>query len=133
MQIYINIDVDDLERGITFYSALGLHLVRRLFDGAVAEMAGAGALVHLLTKDAGSLTGPGVARTFSRHWTPVHLDFCVDDLDTALARAVAAGAVQESAPRNHRWGRIVTLADPFGHGVCLMQLAPGGYDQVAVQ
>jgi predicted enzyme related to lactoylglutathione lyase len=132
MEMYINIDVDDLERGIHFYSALGLRLARRLFNGAVAEMAGAPSPVHLLKKESGSQAAPGAARSFDRHWTPVHLDFCVSDLDAALQRAVAAGAVLERAPRDYAWGRIATLADPFGHGLCLMQLAPGGYDHVAV-
>ena len=42
MQLYVNIDVDDVDRAIAFYtSGLGLTLARRLFGGAVAEMAGA--------------------------------------------------------------------------------------------
>lgn len=61
MDIYINIDVDDLERGIDFYSALGLRLVRRLFDGAVAEMSGANAPVHLLHTAPGSRGGAGTS------------------------------------------------------------------------
>lgn len=126
MQLYVNIDVDDLERALAFYSALGLHLSRRLFDGAVAEMTGASAPIHLLRKASGSSTA-GAKRHYGRHWTPVHLDFCVDDLDAALARALAAGATLEGAVRAADWGRIATLADPFGHGLCLMQLAPGGY------
>lgn len=130
MQLYVNIDVDDLDQAIAFYSALGLRLSRRLFDGAVAEMTGASALIHLLRKAPGSSTA-GAARHYERHWTPVHLDFCVKDLDAALARALAAGAVLEGTVRASDWGRIATLADPFGHGLCLMQLAPGGYDLAA--
>lgn len=132
MDLYINIDVDDLDRGIAFYTALGLHLSRRLFDGRVAEMTGASAPIHLLHKPAGSSTAGGApARSYSRHWTPVHLDLCVSDLDAALAAALAAGAVLEGGVRTAAWGRIATLADPFGHGLCLMQLAPGGYDHAA--
>lgn len=135
MQIYINIDVDDIERAINFYTAgLGLQLVRRLFGGAVAELAGASSPIQLLSKAAASTTANGAAtRNYARHWTPVHLDFCVDDLDAALARALDAGATLEGEARTLAWGRIATLGDPFGHGLCLMQLAPGGYDAAAVQ
>ncbi len=133
MQLYINIDVDDVDNAIAFYTrGLGLHLSRRLFDGAVAELTGASSPIHLLQKAAASVTAQGAAtRDYARHWTPVHLDFCVDDLDTAIARATAAGAVVEGDVRQYDWGRIATLADPFGHGLCLMQLALGGYDNVA--
>ena len=133
MQLYINIDVEDVDRAVAFYTeAIGLHLSRRLFDGAVAEMGGASAPIHLLPKAGGSVTAQGTARRdYARHWTPVHLDFCVDDLDVAIARATAAGAVVEGDARQYDWGRIATLADPFGHGLCLMQLMPGGYDNVA--
>ena len=126
MQLYVNIDVDDLDNAVAFYtSALGLSLSRKLFGGAVAELTGAAAPIHLLTK------APDSERHYARHWTPVHLDFCVDDLDAAVTRALSAGAVQESALRENTWGRIATFSDPFGHGFCLMQLAAGGYDSVA--
>lgn len=136
MQLYINIDVDDLDRAIAFYTgALGLTLSRRLFGGAVAELSGAAAPIHLLTKPAGSApaAGAGTPRGYARHWTPVHLDFCVDALESAVARAVSAGAVQEGPLREFGWGRIATFSDPFGHGFCVMQLAPDGYDSVADQ
>ncbi len=135
MQLYINIDVDDLDKAIAFYSgALDLRLSRMLFGGAVAELSGAASPIHLLRKPARSASsaGAGPQRDYARHWTPVHLDFCGDQLDAALARAIDAGAVQEGPLREYGWGRIATFGDPFGHGFCLMQLAPGGYDSVAV-
>ena len=133
MQLYINIDVDNLESAIAFYTGgLGLHLSRRLFGGAVAELTGAAAPIHLLTKAPASITAQGAAtRNYVRHWTPVHLDFCVADLEAAVRRAVAAGAVLEGEIRDYNWGRIASLGDPFGHGLCLMQLSAGGYDHVA--
>jgi 3D-(3,5/4)-trihydroxycyclohexane-1,2-dione acylhydrolase (decyclizing) len=39
----------------------------------------------------------------------------------ALARAVAAGAVVEAPACEAPYGRIAMLADPFGHGFCLIQ------------
>jgi uncharacterized glyoxalase superfamily protein PhnB len=51
-------------------------------------------------------------------------------VDSAVDRAVAAGAVVESAPSDTVWGRIAMLADPFGHGFCLLKFTGGGYDEL---
>lgn len=66
-----------------------------------------------------------------RHWTPVHLDFVVPDLDAAIDRARLAGATLEGAPTTHAYGRLALLADPFGHGFCLIEFTGRGYDAIA--
>lgn len=132
-QIYINIDVDDLERAIAFYSAgLNLLLKRRLFGGRVAELEGGTSTIHLLTKPTGSAAVPHSAqgRDYRRHWTPVHLDFVVPDIDKAVSTAIAAGATLEREVQCYTWGKIAAVADPFGHGICLIQLLGKGYDEV---
>jgi len=134
MQLLVNIDVDNIERAIEFYrGAFGLRLGRRLFDGSVVEMLGASSMIYLLAKPAGSSASPQVSsvRDYHRHWTPVHLDFEVEDIGTAVERAVAAGARLENEPRSFNWGRLATLSDPFGHGFCLLQFTDRGYDAVA--
>ena len=96
-------------------------------------MLGASSPIYLLAKPAGSAPCPGVAegRTYRRHWTPVHLDFVVPDLEAAVGTARAAGAVLEGGPETYSWGRLATLADPFGHGFCLIQFVGRGYDEIA--
>ncbi|MFZ1103921.1 MAG: VOC family protein [Hyphomicrobiaceae bacterium] len=131
--LLVNIDVDDLERAVEFYTAaLGLTVGRR-FGALAVELTGGTAPVYLLAKPDGSpaSAATGERRRYARHWTPVHLDFVVDDLDAALARAEAAGATLEGDPATHAWGRIAQLADPFGHGLCLIQLLGRGYDEIA--
>lgn len=131
--LLVNIDVDDLERAEAFYvGALGLRAGRR-FGTDVVELLGASAPVYLLRKAAGTPAGDATMQTrdYRRHWTPVHLDFVVADLDVALARARAAGAVLEGEPRTAAWGRLATLADPFGHGFCLIEFLGRGYDEIA--
>ena len=131
MQLLINIDVDDLARAEAFYrDAFGLAAARR-FGDAVLEMTGASVPFDLRRKDAGSEGAAGSARDYLRHWTPLHLDIVVEDLDAALARALAAGARAEGEVREAAWGRIVQLADPFGHGWCLLQFLGRGYDEIA--
>jgi predicted enzyme related to lactoylglutathione lyase len=131
--VSINIDVDDLEKGVAFYTAaFGLVPVRR-FGRAVVELAGAQAPVYLLLKAASKPPFPGaqVARDYHRHWTAVHLDLVVDDMDAAVARALAAGARAESETQRYDWGRMTLMSDPFGHGFCLIQLDAPGYEAIA--
>jgi len=130
----INIDVPDLEQGIDFYQrAIGLTLTRRLFGNTVAELEGTGGRVYLLEKPAGSAPLPTseVTRDYRRHWTPVHCDWVVTDIEAAVTQALAAGAALEGKIANHAWGRLASLSDPFGHGFCLLEWTAGGYDEVA--
>ena len=94
-------------------------------------MTGWPARLYLLENLAGSLGAGADRRRYERHWTPLHLDVVVADVERALARAVAAGATAESAIREEPFGRFVTLADPFGHGFCLIELHGRGYDELA--
>ncbi|MEN1642925.1 hypothetical protein AAIH51_05240 [Pseudomonas aeruginosa] len=55
----------------------------------------------------------------------------VDHLEPALDRALQAGLVQETDIRDTDWGRIVRLADPWGHGWCLLEFVNRGYDEIA--
>nr|MDQ3057078.1 VOC family protein [Pseudomonadota bacterium] len=95
MKILLNIDVDDLAAAETFYTtAFGLAIGRRLGGDAV-ELLGADAPIYLLQKNADTIGAAQSKRDYGRHWSPLHCDIVVDALDTAVARAVAAGAVQE--------------------------------------
>lgn len=122
----INIDVPDLALAEAFYTrGLGLHAGRR-FDGWM-ELLGLPVPVYLLPKD-GPPIPDGTPRGYGRHWTPVHVDLAVEDLDAVLAAALEAGATVEAPPRDAPYGRIAMIADPFGHGWCLIQFNEGGYD-----
>jgi predicted enzyme related to lactoylglutathione lyase len=129
----VNIDVDDLEKAAAFYCD-GLRLkVGRRFDGWL-ELVGASSPIYLLPKKAGSEISPvsPARRDYARHWTPVHLDFVVEDIDAAVARAVGAGASLEMDVTGHAYGRLALLADPFGNGFCLLQFTGRGYDEIAI-
>ena len=131
--LLVNVDVEDLERGVAFYrDGLGLAVGRRFGDSAV-EMVGAAVPVYLLRRPPGTLPFAGAdrPREYVRHWTPVHLDVVVDDLEPAVQRAVAAGASVEGEPRDAPWGSFLTMADPFGHALCLLQFRGRGYDEIA--
>ena len=70
-------------------------------------------------------------RRYERHWTPVHLDVVVENVAAALAKALAAGAIAETGIKIASWGKIGILADPFGHGICLIEFLGRGYDEIA--
>lgn len=127
--LLLNLDVPDIEAGVEFYtSALGLRVGRR-FDEEFVELLGADAPIYLLKKDAGTSIGPagGDERRYERHWSPIHPDFTVDDMDAAIARATAAGAVQEGETCDAPYGKLAMFADPFGHGFCLIEFNERGY------
>jgi len=123
MRVIVNIDVPDLAAAIDFYTAaLGLKL-NRIMEGDVAELMGASSAIYLLQSPAGSSPAGtrSLARNYSRHWTPVHMDFVVDDLIEAAKRASAAGAIQESECIEWNGSKCITFSDPFGHGFCLIE------------
>lgn len=129
----LNIDVPDVEAGIAFYTAaLPLRLGRR-FDSSFVELLGDGPPIYLLGKAAGTPIGPagGDTRRYDRHWTAIHPDFLVVDIDAAISRATAAGAVQEGETREAPYGKLAMFADPFGHGFCLIEMSEKGYDAIA--
>ena len=131
MDVLINIDVPDVAEAERFYvEAFGLTPTRR-FGADGVELGGWASPVYLLGKAEGSVGAGHQRRRYQRHWSPIHLDVVVDDIEAALARALAAGATLEGEIRTGTWGRIATLADPFGHGLCLIQFLGRGYDEVA--
>ena len=133
MELRICIDVNDMDRAIGFYTqGLGLNLGRRL-DSDWAELLGASSPIDLLRNAPG--TAPlGDAnperRSYARHWTPVHLDFVVTDIEAATARLLTHGARLEQPIQDRRWGRMASLADPFGHGLDLLEFKGRGYDEL---
>jgi predicted enzyme related to lactoylglutathione lyase len=126
------IDVDDLDRGLRFYAqAFGLRPGRR-YGAEWVELLGAVAPIDLIANAGGTAPVPGApgTRSYERHWTPVHLDMVVQDIEAALERAVGAGAKLERPVQTRSWGLLANLADPFGHGLCLLEFRGRGYDEL---
>ena len=133
MNLLVNIDVDHLAEAVSFYTAaFGLRIGRRFGDAGV-ELLGSSAPIYLLIKADGSPPAKttGDRRSYARHWTPVHLDFVVDDIDDAVQRAITAGAALEEPVATQPWGRLALMADPFGHGFCFVQFIGRGYDAIS--
>lgn len=123
MRVIVNIDVPELAPAIDFYTrALPLTLSRTL-DNDVAELTGASSVIYLLQSPAGSRFSSALAQgsDYARHWTPVHMDFVVDDVAAAAQRAIDAGAVREGECVEWMGSKCITFSDPFGHGFCVIE------------
>jgi predicted enzyme related to lactoylglutathione lyase len=116
MDRLVNIDVDGLDRAIEFYTSAFDFQVARRFGTDAVELVGGSSPIYLLNKAAGTAATASAAplREYQRHWTPVHLDIVVADLEASVGRALAAGATQEKPVHISKWGRLALMADPFG-------------------
>jgi predicted enzyme related to lactoylglutathione lyase len=123
ISVSISVDVPDLDDAIRFYtSAFGFTKSSASVPG-VAVLRTGNMNVCLLEKRTGTRASTQTQETrhYERHWTPVHLDVHVDDLEAALARALEAGAVKEQTFENAEHGSAAFCSYPFGHGFCLIQ------------
>jgi predicted enzyme related to lactoylglutathione lyase len=133
MQFLVNLDVDDLDRAIRFYSAaFGLKVGRR-FGALGVELLGSSAPIYLLVKSPDTPASDTTLqrRSYERHWTPIHLDFVVEEIESAVQKAVSVGARLETPIATHKWGKLALMADPFGHGFCFVQFLGQGYDEIS--
>lgn len=133
MQFLANIDVDNLDEAIDFYRSAFRLSVGRRFGTDGAEMLGSSTPIYLLRKapDTAPTSAASQVRSYHRHWTPIHLDFVVDDIESAVQCALNAGARLEAAISTSAWGKLALMADPFGHGFCFVQFLGRGYDEIA--
>ena len=131
--ILVNIDVDDLARAEAFYTnAFGLRPGRRFGKDGV-ELIGFAAPIYLLVKPGGTAatkSSPSASR-LSRHWTPVHLDFVVEDVEAGVARAPAAGATVEAPVRSSRLGRAGGDGRSVRPRLLSDRVRSRGYDEIA--
>jgi predicted enzyme related to lactoylglutathione lyase len=122
MKYSVSIDVPDLEDGIRFYqAAFGFRETARPFE-SYAVLRNGEAEIGIIAKPAGSKPAPdsGDLRRYDRHWTPVHMDFYVDDFDAVLESALLAGALCEQKFERGAHPPVAFCSDPFGNGFCLI-------------
>lgn len=122
VKVTVSIDVPDRNIATTFYmAALGCEKLRDEPPN-MTVLSADNVEIYLLEKAAGTnplLRGDSV-RSYARHWTPVHLDFVVNDIAESLSRVLDAGGVHEGGDSGD-WGEIAYCADPFGNGFDLIK------------
>lgn len=119
MRLEICIDVDDVDRAVEFYGrGVGLTVVEHHPEWAQLTLGDQ--VIWIMKIPAGAERA--ITRDYQRHWTPLHLDFVVDDIDAAVARALAAGGrLDRDITRNPARADLANLSDPAGNGVDLVQ------------
>lgn len=121
--VSVSVDVPSLDEGLRFYGeAFGFEKVAEPYPG-VAVLRTEEAQLLLLAKDSGTCPCPApvAERHYGRHWTPVHIDFHVDNFQSVLAKALAAGAKQEQLHARPGRPSVAFCSDPFGHGFCIIE------------
>ena len=117
MEFQICIDVDNVDRAVEFYGrGLGLTVVEHHPDWAQVTLR---EQTFWIMKAPAGAQGQ-ISRDYRRHWTPVHLDFTVDDIDEAVKRAVDVGGKLEGEIQRGPKGGLANLADPSGNGADLV-------------
>lgn len=120
--VHLSIDVPNLEDGLRFYGRVfGLVETSRPF-ATMAILDANNLTVCMHEKHAGSKSSPGGedTRRYERHWTPVHADFHVPDLDATLATLRAENGTIEAEYRSQGPMPVAFCADPFGNGFCVI-------------
>jgi predicted enzyme related to lactoylglutathione lyase len=133
LTVHAYVEVTDAARVIEFYcEGLGLTVMRRLSPRWI-ELAGANLPIFLLANRpaVADLGTASVPRSYERHWTPVHLDFIVTDLDRMVSRLTTLGGSLDREIKHREYGRIANMADPFGNGFDLIEFSGSGYDAVS--
>lgn len=118
-KVLISVDVGDLNQAESFYvDALGCEFVKKPYPRMTVVSAG-GVEIWLVEKPVASSPFPGSdpVRTYERHWTPVHMDFCVHDIEGTLSQIVEHHGSYETGEK----GKWAFCADPFGNGFCLIK------------
>ena len=118
--------VRDVGAAVDFYvRGLGASVVHR--SGLVVEMAVAGARFRV----AEEAPAAGNLSPASLGGTTVRLNLLIDDPDSLVAAAVAAGAVEISPVADQPFGlRQGRIEDPFGHHWLIGRPLPGVGDWV---
>ena len=120
--VHLSIDVPDLDAGLRFYGRVfGFVETARPFP-SMAILDAKNLTVCMHAKPAGTPSSEASTdpRRYDRHWTPVHMDLHVRDLDAVIARVRAEGGAVERVFRDVGPRPAAFCSDPFGNGFCVI-------------
>lgn len=120
--VNVSIDVPNLEKGLRFYrEVFGFVETARPFPN-MAIVDANNMLVCMHEKAAGTKSSPAgdAERHYDRHWTPVHMDIHVHELDGVLEKVRSEGGAVEMEFRDQGPKPVAFCSDPFGNGFCVI-------------
>jgi predicted enzyme related to lactoylglutathione lyase len=118
--VKVCIDVADHDVAGAFYCQ-ALECIEVGRNPRTVTLAAGATELYLMLRPEGSMPFPAATegRSFARHWTPVHLDFSVEDVERSTSEIVRLGGTVEGQESGD-WGSLTRCADPFGNGFCLV-------------
>ncbi len=121
-RVNVSIDVPDLDSGVHFYARVfGFIESSRPFPTmALLDANNLTVCMHQKVQGTKSSSGSAAQRHYERHWTPVHLDLHVHDIDAVLSRVRAEGGSVENEFRTQGPKPVAFCSDPFGNGFCII-------------
>lgn len=123
MRYSVSIDVPDLDAGVRFYTAAFQFAETSRPAPSYVVLRADDAEIGLIEKAPGTHPAEGSSdvRRYDRHWTPVHVDFHVEEFDTVLAQVLAAGGKCEQKFERGKHPAVAFCSDPFGNGFCIIE------------
>lgn len=120
--VSICIDVSDLEQATVFYTQV-LGCCVKSEKETHAELTVENSTIYLLEKpeNSNALIEGVDSRRYKRHWTPVHLDFHLSDIEKAKNLLSEYGGSLEGEEKGD-WGAVAYCSDPFGNGFCILNI-----------
>ncbi len=124
--VHVSIDVPSLDQGLHFYrEVFGFVETARPFPTmAIVDANNVTVCMHEKAAGTKSSSAGTATRHYDRHWTPVHLDIHVVDIDAVLAKVKAQGGTIEMEFRNQGPMPVGFCCDPFGNGFCVIGERP---------
>lgn len=121
-RVNVSIDVPNLEQGLLFYrEVFGFRETARPFPAmAIVDANNVTVCMHEKASGTKSSAASTATRDYARHWTPIHLDFHVDDLAAALEKVKEQGGAVEMEFRSEGPKPVAFCSDPFGNGFCVI-------------
>ena len=98
-------------------------LIVKLNEQYTTKLCAGNVSIILLKKEEKSnplITGTS-SRNYERHWTAVHLDVKVSEIEKKVALVKHFGGVIEGSESGD-WGTVEYCSDPSGNGFCLCQI-----------
>jgi len=120
----VTIEVPTLQSGIDFYCSVFNFRERSRPVEGYAILKSGDTEIGIMEKKEGTVPAKGSAdlRRYDRHWTPVHIDFYVDDFDAALRKIIdMGGKCEDMFHASDKHPAIAFCSDPFGNGFCILQ------------
>lgn len=119
-RVSISIDVADMKKALEFYTEALNWKFKIKYSDEWQVISITWLDIHLQQKDAWTIAAWKEKRDYKRHWTPIHIDFSVEDIKPICSAIEKAGGIIENTTFSSE-ADIANCVDPFGNGFCIIR------------